>query len=551
MVNFTTAQPYLHRAYGSLSSGAVISLPTHHGMGLSVFDACVILGLVAAILFGIRRSKQTRVVVPPGPKGLPLLGNVLDLPTSEPYLAALKWAKQYGDITYLHVCGLSVLFLNSSEVAMDLLDKRGSIYSDRPPLVMATDLCGYEVSPFQRYGDAHRRQRRLMQRALGAPCIRTYQPLLEVETRALLHRLVTSPEEYDRHILRYAGALTLLVVYGHKVTSNDDGFLTLGNYCMDLLANDISPAPPKGVWAVDIFPSLKNLPDWVPFTSFKRKAATWGAKLSTFCDAPYAEVKEKMKEGTALPSFCSTLLEEERGCLTAEKEYDIKWAANSMFAASMDTVGTAMRHLILLMILFPDKFAKAREELDRVVQGRMPTFADRPFLPYVECILSEVLRWSCPVPLNLPHRLMEDDHYRGYFIPKGSFVVANIMAMTRDERLFPDPEAFIPERYDASVDEATRKARDPRQWIFGFGRRRCPGLHLVESSLWLSLVSILGNLEATKATDAHGNIIEPEVKFENMIFRMPSKFECNFKPRSEDHASLILKAFVETSPADR
>ena len=49
--------------------------------------------------------------------------------------------------------------------------------------------------------------------------------------------------------------------------------------------------------------------------------------------------------------------------------------------------------------------------------------------------------------------------------------------------------------------------------------RRCPGLHLVESSLWLALVSILGNLEATKVMDAHGNVIEPEVKFENMIFR--------------------------------
>ncbi|OCH88130.1 cytochrome P450 [Obba rivulosa] len=550
-MNFTRPLPYVHGSYNSTAFEVTAFLPPHSGMGLSILDGFIIFSVIITVLVGLHKSKNARVVVPPGPKGLPLLGNIFDLPTSEPYRAALKWSKQYGDITYLHVCGLSVLFLNSAEVAIDLLDKRGAIYSDRPPLVMATEMCGYEVSPFQRFGDAHRRQRRLIQRAMGAPCIRTYHPLLEVETRALLHRLVTSPEDYDRHILRYAGALTLLVVYGHQVTSNDDEFLTLGNYCMDLLANDISPAPPKGVWAVDVFPFLKNIPDWVPFTGFKRKATAWRAKLSTFCDAPYAEVKQKMKEGMALPSFCSTLLEEEQECLTPEKEYDIKWAANSMFAASMDTVGTAMRHLILLMILFPDKFNKAREELDRVVQGRMPTFADRSSLPYVECVLSEVLRWSCPVPLNLPHRLMEDDHYKEYFIPKGSFVVANIMAMVRDERLFPDPEAFIPERYDTSVDEATRKARDPRQWIFGFGRRRCPGLHLVEASLWLALVSILGNLEVTKALDAHGNVIEPEVKFENMIFRMPNKFKCNFQPRSEEHASLILKAVMESSSGSR
>ncbi|OCH88151.1 cytochrome P450 [Obba rivulosa] len=439
---------------------------------------------------------------------------------------------------------MNILYLHSAEAAKDLLVKRGAVYSDRPPLVMTTEVCGYEPSPLISYGDKFRRQRSLMEQALGTSVIPTYYPLLEIGTCGLLHRLVTSPEEYDRHILRYAGALSLLVIYGHRVASNDDEMLNLADRTIDLLANDIVSAPPKGIWAVDVFPSLKHIPEWFPFASFKRKAAVWRTQLSDFYTLPFLEVKQKTADGTAVSSFCSMLLEEEKH-LTAEKEYDIKWAANSIFTGSIDTTSSVIHHLLLFMILHPEKFAKAKEELDIVAKDRLPTFADRPLLPYVECILSEIFRLSCPLPLGLPHRLRKNDEYKGYIISEGSAVVANIMAMVRDETLFPDPEAFIPERYDPTVDEATRKARDPRQWIFGFGRRRCPGMHLAESSTWLAVVCILATLNVTKAIDSNGDAIEPEVKYENMVFRLPNKFTCKIQPRSEQHATLITGSVLE------
>lgn len=56
--------------------------------------------------------------------------------------------------------------------------------------------------------------------------------------------------------------------------------------------------------------------------------------------------------------------------------------------------------MILLMLQYPDKFVKARKEIDSVVQGRLPTLTDRPTLPYLECVLNEVLRVACPVPLS-------------------------------------------------------------------------------------------------------------------------------------------------------
>lgn len=121
--------------------------------------------------------------------------------------------------------------------------------------------------------------------------------------------------------------------------------------------------------------------------------------------------------------------------------------------------------------------------------------------------------------LGLPHRVTQDDVYNGRLIPKGSLVFANIWAMLRDPEVFPDPERFDPERYLEKVDEETARRRDPRVLVFGFGRRRCPGVHLVESSVWLMLATMLATLDIEKPRDKRGKEIEPKVKFENSIFR--------------------------------
>ena len=128
---------------------------------------------------------------------------------------------------------------------------------------------------------------------------------------------------------------------------------------------------------------------------------------------------------------------------------------------------------------------------------------------------------SSPGP-GLPHRVIQDDFYDGHFIPKGSLVFANIWAMLRDPEVFPEPEHFNPERYLEKVDEETARRRDPRVFAFGFGRRRCPGAYLVESSVWLMLATMLAMLDIEKPHDKNGRDMEPDVKFENSVFRSGS-----------------------------
>ena len=75
---------------------------------------------------------------------------------------------------------------------------------------------------------------------------------------------------------------------------------------------------------------------------------------------------------------------------------------------------------LYFMAINPDIQDKAQREIDSVIgRDRLPDFSDRPNLPYVEAIYREVLRSSLPVAAIFPHWLMEDDHYKDYFIPKG------------------------------------------------------------------------------------------------------------------------------------
>jgi cytochrome P450 len=77
------------------------------------------------------------------------------------------------------------------------------------------------------------------------------------------------------------------------------------------------------------------------------------------------------------------------------------------------------------MAMYPEAQQKAQEELDRVIgRSRLPDFTDKDQLSYVNALCNEVLRWRPVLPVSIPHRVMEDDEYRGMHIPKNSIVIS-------------------------------------------------------------------------------------------------------------------------------
>lgn len=514
----------------------------------------IILCLSVTAFLWIRSKRSTSNInkpsnpLPPGPSPVPLIGNIRDLTAKELWLKATQWSKDFGDVTYLHIFGQGLVFLSSPEATLDLLDRKGGMYSDKPTLVMAGELCGCDnMVAFTPYGDRSKRQRRLINTAFAPSSIPAYHELITRQTHRFLSNLMRRPQDVVPLTRLYAGGLTLSVVYGYDAKSTEDPFFALAEECVSLLSNRIASG--GGIWPVDIFPSLKHYPEWMPGGAFKRNAKVWKARMEEFVDKPYEFFRDSVKSGKYYSSFCSKLLEEEKeGGMTENREFDIKWTANSMYSASIDTTITIVSHFLLAMMSHPESLKQAQREIDSVVgRDRLPTFADRQALPYVEALLLETYRWGVPVPLNLPHRLSADDTYRGMHIPKGSLVFGNIWAICRDPTMYPNPESFNPERFlvDPSTSTKDDKRKDPRSYVFGFGRRRCPGANLVDSSVWLLIVCMLATLDIARPKGEDGEEVVEDVRFENSVFRIPTPFKSDLRPRSAQVLALMRETDMQ------
>ncbi|KAF7374554.1 O-methylsterigmatocystin oxidoreductase [Mycena sanguinolenta] len=196
------------------------------------------------------------------------------------------------------------------------------------------------------------------------------------------------------------------------------------------------------------------------------------------------------------------------------------------------------------MALYPDIQKNAQTEIDTVIGiERLPEFEDRPSLPFVEALYREVVRWKPVAPLGVAHTSTADDVYNGYFIPKGTTVISNIWAMTRDESIYPEPERFNPDRFFTADGKLSD---DETVLAFGFGRRICPGRHNADPTLWAAFVSILSTFNIAKAKDDTGKEIEIDPNsYSDSLFSHPLPFSCSIIPRSETAKSLV-QATMET-----
>jgi hypothetical protein len=110
-----------------------------------------------------------------------------------------------GDISHVEVLGQHTMVLNSYKTAMDMLDKKSSIYSDRPVLPMAGELVGWKhILGLSPYGDRFRRYRKNFHRAIGSrAAFDIYNSVEEIETRRFLKRVLAKPDQLQEHVRQY------------------------------------------------------------------------------------------------------------------------------------------------------------------------------------------------------------------------------------------------------------------------------------------------------------------------------------------------------------
>ncbi|KIP07466.1 hypothetical protein PHLGIDRAFT_13173 [Phlebiopsis gigantea 11061_1 CR5-6] len=483
-------------------------------------------------------STKSRWNLPPGPKPLPVVGNVFQIPKGHEWLQYARWGKEYGPILYLNFLGQRVFVINSQQAAADILEKSMNTYSDRPRnMVMASELIGWNRAVALNPGGAqHKKFRRLMSKSLNSTAVRDYRALQEDSARALACLLLSAPHDFLRHIRATVGRSIVNVSYGRDVRVNGQDYIDYSEYVHEVFGL----AAKSYAFLVDLVPSIKHLPSWLPGMHFKKQAMQWRKDLDDLANIPFEMVKADVAAGNAPESYVASHIRNQTAKQSTDiEEEDIMWTAASFYTGGSDTTIAAVTAFVLLMCLNPGAQKRAQEEIDSVVGSeRLPAFEDMPNLPYVGACVKETLRYWTVAPLGLPHRAMEDGHYQRYDIPAGSTVVANIWGIMHNETIYSEPFAFKPERF-LPVTAGGLGEPDCVPTVFGYGRRICPGMHLAESALWIYAATMFAVVDITPVKDAGGNAVPPREEAGLGIICIPKPFMCDVTPRSAEAAALV------------
>lgn len=465
------------------------------------------------------------------------MGNLRDIPRSNEGATHAKWGREYGSVVHLRVLTRRLVVLNTLQAAVDLLDKRSHIYSDRPWLPMINDMLGWGwAMSSMPYGEPWRERRRVFHHHFHLEASKQYRDLQTRSNIAFLRALLRTPDDFIEHIRTLPARNIMSCTYGIDVADTHDPWVELA----DSAVETISEAGLPGSHLVDWLPFLKHIPAWLPGAQFKRDALIWQKFPAAMRGAPFEHVKKTMRESVVHPSIVASLLQNGLEGRPVPEEL-IADVAGVTYLGGADTTVSAITAFFLCMVLSPDKQKNAQHEIDAVLgHARLPEHGHRGSLPYVTAILLEVLRLYPVFPLNIPRRALEDDEYQGMRIPKGATILTNIWGILRDKNLFPNPDEFKPERYiNAAGKLDFSNEPDPRTIVFGFGRRICPGRHFADDAMWVTVATVLACFNIAPAKDDSGKDIIPNGEMRSGTISAPRPFVCSIRPRSQAASRLV------------
>ena len=391
-------------------------------------------------------------VRPRGPKNPPIVGQIPAF-RSNPLGFLTRTAREFGDIAYFRLGPQHVYLVNEPEFIRHILVTNQNNFTKSRALQRAKVLLGEGLLTSE--GEAHLRQRRLVQPAFHRPRLIGYSKMMTD------YAVRTRERWRDGETLDVASEmmrLTLAVV-GKTLFSAD----------VEAEAGEIGEALTAILHMFDLLmmPFSEYL-EKLPLPSVRRFEKARGRLDHTI----YGMIAERRGGGEDRGDLLSMLLlsrdEDGSGGLSDQQVRD---EALTLFLAGHETTAQTLMWTWYLLSQNPECESRLHEEVDRVLGGRAPTFDDLPQLRYTEMVLAESMRMYPPA-WAIGRKSIDAFELGGYGISKGSILILSPYVTQRDARFFPDPERFDPERW-------TPEARDTRPkfsyFPFGGGARLCIG----------------------------------------------------------------------------
>ncbi|KAI1712178.1 cytochrome p450 domain-containing protein [Ditylenchus destructor] len=438
---------------------------------------------------------------PPGPLPLPILGNLLDLGGSVPcYSKLTDWSKRYGGLYTVWLGESPLIVVSDYKLMQETFGKEGDAYTGSDMVEFnkyATATQGlYGI--FSTEGEPWLTLRRFSMQAMRNVGMGRNEGEQKIMTD--VDTLIESFEEKidaGENILDVKPMISLTVgslinqfVFGSRFHGEKEKEFYILKTFLDE-AEEIF-ADPRFMLLTEA-PWLRHFPI---FSSLFKWFDENNTVFYNYIDREIQAIERKhaLSENDEYEScFVEEFLKEQKRQKSDPNSHfainHLRGLCFDLFTAGQETTSLTLSFLVLYMVINQDAQKKLQAELDAVIGSPRPILvADKSNLPYTNAVVNETQRLCNLLPLNITHKTTRDIHMKGYKIPNGTKIVPQISCVLFDEKLFPNPEKFQPERF--LTDDGRLKQLDG--FIpFSIGKRVCLGESLARMELFLVAANVL------------------------------------------------------------
>jgi cytochrome P450 len=442
------------------------------------------------------------------PGGLPWLGHLRAF-KHRPLGTMAEWWRQHGDALRFRLGPKTIHLFSHPALAEEVLllqsERFGKVYEQRRPTGLALVLDNGLVTSS---GEVWKRHRRIIQPVFHRS-----------RMAAMADRMAQVGEQrlagWATHGGRPVDIAAEMMQLTLEVISQTMFHTSVAEH-IDQISQSLRVSLK---YAFDSFHNPVHLPAWVP-TARNREFA----RALQFMDRLiYGLVAARRQSGAQHDDLLNLLLQardEETGMGLSDQE--LRDEALTIFAAGHETTANALAWTWYLLATHPEVKARFHAEVDRTLQGRIPTADDLQHLSYTRAIFDESLRLYPPVPA-IQRKTLAQTTLGGMTLPANAIVLVGLYNLHRHPAFWPDPERFLPERWLDGERPPARCAYLP----FGAGPRACVGTHFatVEGPLLLALIG--RRYDPQLAQDS----VEPEIM---VTLRPKNGIRMTLQPRHQD-----------------
>ncbi|CAN6313406.1 unnamed protein product [Urochloa humidicola] len=482
---------------------------------LLVNAACAI--LLVSCLYLLRLFAGAGRNLPPGPRPLPIVGNLLDL-GADPHRSLARLAARHGPLMALRLGAVTTVVASSAGAARDVLQRHDAALSARsvPDAARARAHGEHSVGWLPPGSPRWRALRKVCAAELFAPRrLDAHRPIRRDKARRLASHAARLAREGAPVDVGRAAFTTALNMLSCAIFSAD---------LADLDDRGASGAFKGVIEEFTVAVSVPNVSDFFPVLA-PLDPQRLRARLGRAFDRLYAifdeQIERRLREradGEDLKNDFLDLLLDYRGAEDGRGfcRQTLLSLLTDLFSAGSDTSAATVEWAMAELLQNPSSMEKAREELAQVIGSKQEVEEpDIGQLKYLQAIVKETFRLHPPAPLLLPRQAETATKIGDYTVPRGARVLVNVWGIGQDPELWAEPEKFMPERF--LEKEVDFRGKDFELLPFGSGRRICPGMPLADRMVHLMLATLLHRFEWRLPADVGNKGVDMSENFGTIL----------------------------------